>query len=221
MGLDMYLERSKKVNGLSINEIGILRDYIDWKESGNECSFMAWCGRHEAEVKTDYIDKIKNENIDFQEVGYWRKANQIHNWFVQNVQNGIDDCGRYEVSKEDLIKLRNLCEKVLNAAIFEDDYVIAYTTYEDIEVVKEREKGHDVQIVEYENGWVQVKAPGKVIVNENEIAELLPTSSGFFFGSYEYDEYYFNDLRETIDVINNVLDETDFETYIITYCSSW
>ena len=56
MGLDMYLERSKKVNGLSINEIGILRDYIDWKESGNECSFMAWCGRHEAEVKTDYID---------------------------------------------------------------------------------------------------------------------------------------------------------------------
>lgn len=58
-------------------------------------------------------------------------------------------------------------------------------------------------------------------LNENEIAELLPTSSGFFFGSYEYDEYYFNDLRETIDVINNVLDETDFETYTITYCSSW
>ena len=219
MGLDMYLERSKKVNGLSMEEIGTLRDYIDWKESGSEYTFKAWSGRDESEVKTEYIDDVKD--VYFEDVGYWRKANQIHNWFVQNVQNGIDDCGRYEVSKEDLIELRNLCEKVLNTAIFEDDYVIAYTTREDIEIVIEREKDHDVQIVEHEDGWVQVKTPGKVIVNENEIAELLPTSSGFFFGSYEYDEYYFNDLRETIDVINNVLDETDFETYTITYRSSW
>jgi hypothetical protein len=32
------------------------------------------------------------------EVMYWRKANAIHGWFVRNVQNGKDDCGKYQVS---------------------------------------------------------------------------------------------------------------------------
>ena len=27
-----------------------------------------------------------------EEVGYWRKANAIHKWFVDNVQDGNDDC---------------------------------------------------------------------------------------------------------------------------------
>ncbi len=36
---------------------------------------------------------------------YWRKANQIHNWFVQNVQKGVDDCNEHQVQPTDLIKL--------------------------------------------------------------------------------------------------------------------
>lgn len=47
---------------------------------------------------------------------YWRKANAIHNWFVQNVQSGNDDCGHYDVSKDDLITLRDLCDIVIATA---------------------------------------------------------------------------------------------------------
>ena len=47
------------------------------------------------------------------EVLMWRKANAIHNWFVQNVQKGVDDCGEYEVSEEDLRKLLKDVEEVL------------------------------------------------------------------------------------------------------------
>lgn len=47
------------------------------------------------------------------EAGYWRKSNQIHQWFVQNVQDGTDDCGNYYVSKQDLIDLREVCQKVI------------------------------------------------------------------------------------------------------------
>lgn len=47
------------------------------------------------------------------EVGYWRKANQIHAWFVNNVQNGEDECKPHEVSWEQLAELRELCKKVL------------------------------------------------------------------------------------------------------------
>lgn len=48
-----------------------------------------------------------------EEVMYWRKANQIHKWFVDNIQNGVDDCGTYTVSLEKLQELVDLCKQVL------------------------------------------------------------------------------------------------------------
>jgi hypothetical protein len=59
--------------------------------------------------------KIKPEKIKYiiEEVGYWRKANAIHGWFVENVQRGKDDCGRYRVTREDLSKLLSLCNEVV------------------------------------------------------------------------------------------------------------
>ena len=47
------------------------------------------------------------------EVGYWRKANAIHNWFVVNVASGEDDCSSYPVSQDQLECLRNLCHRLL------------------------------------------------------------------------------------------------------------
>ena len=44
---------------------------------------------------------------------YWRKANAIHKWFVDNVQYGEDDCKEYTVYPEQLVELRDLCRKVL------------------------------------------------------------------------------------------------------------
>jgi hypothetical protein len=41
---------------------------------------------------------FRNENGRNVEVGYWRKANAIHNWFVQNCQKGIDECQEARVS---------------------------------------------------------------------------------------------------------------------------
>ena len=46
------------------------------------------------------------------EVGYWRKANAIHNWFVKNVQNGVDECQPTRLEWEDLDQLRQDCKKV-------------------------------------------------------------------------------------------------------------
>lgn len=43
---------------------------------------------------------------------YWRKANAIHNWFVENVQDGEDDCRSCSVSREQLEKLADICEQV-------------------------------------------------------------------------------------------------------------
>ena len=47
------------------------------------------------------------------QVGYWRKANAVHKWFVDNVQAGVDDCGYYEVSYAELQKLLEVVQDVL------------------------------------------------------------------------------------------------------------
>lgn len=56
-------------------------------------------------------------NIGFQaverEAAYWRKANQIHAWFVANVQDGVDECQRSTVELAKLIELRDLCVGLL------------------------------------------------------------------------------------------------------------
>lgn len=44
---------------------------------------------------------------------YWRKANAIHKWFVDNVQEGNDDCGEYYLTEENLVSLRDTCRAVL------------------------------------------------------------------------------------------------------------
>ena len=51
-------------------------------------------------------------------------------------------------------------------------------------------------------------------------ATLLPPTSGFFFGSSEVDEYYWNDLRRTEESLGKCI--TDFpEAWEFEYHSSW
>ena len=82
MGLDMYLTAKRYFS-----------DYIPV----------------EKEIKTA-LDAALNCSLgDISEVtinvGYWRKANAIHNWFVNTVQDGIDECQTVEVSRENLVQL--------------------------------------------------------------------------------------------------------------------
>lgn len=59
----------------------------------------------------------------------------------------------------------------------------------------------------------------KVMDNQELAAELLPTASGFFFGSTDYDEWYYTDIQRTVDICNFCLSlplEWSFE-----YQSSW
>lgn len=68
-----------------------------------------------AETVSQAFSEIKGRKVKevIVEALYWRKANAIHKWFVDNVQNGKDDCGYYYVSREDLEQLRDLILDVL------------------------------------------------------------------------------------------------------------
>ncbi len=58
----------------------------------------------------------ENEEV-VKKVAYWRKANQIHNWFIENVQDGCDDCDAYEVNQNQLLELLDVCKKVVTHSI--------------------------------------------------------------------------------------------------------
>jgi hypothetical protein len=47
------------------------------------------------------------------ECAYWRKDNHIHQWFVANAQNNVDDCGDYPVERAQLVKLVDICKQVV------------------------------------------------------------------------------------------------------------
>lgn len=57
-------------------------------------------------------DNLNTVEISF-EVGYWRKANHIHKWFVVNAQEGEDNCKEHYVNKGQLEELLKLCRKIL------------------------------------------------------------------------------------------------------------
>jgi hypothetical protein len=155
MGLDMYLTK---------------RTYVQrWAHIPDEQQFRVTVSRG-----GEPYEPIKSDRVSYvtEQVAYWRKANMVHKWFVDNVQRGVDDCGTYDVDRDQLANLRDACRAALKS-----------------------------------------KEPGTV----------LPTQSGFFFGSTEYDEGYRSDLEYTVKILSEILDEgeapggnADFQ-----YHSSW
>jgi len=135
------------------------------------------------------------ENFNYAElklgIGYWRKANHIHKWFVDNVQDGEDDCGNYYVSRNKLKELLEICEKIEKLVKLKEGNVVIGRRFTERSIEK-------------------IKAIAK---------ELLPTREGFFFGETEYNEYYLNDIQDTIKIIKRCLKlpkEWSFE-----YHSNW
>lgn len=59
----------------------------------------------------------------------------------------------------------------------------------------------------------------QVLEDHTKASELLPTGIGFFFGSTEYDKYYFEDLKFTKKELTRVLAIDDSGEF--KYYSSW
>jgi len=90
MGLDMYLKGSRYISS--------------WKEGEKEL------GEKIAQIVGQEGMTVNTVEM---EVGYWRKANAVHQWFVKNVQNDVDDCKSYWVPRKKLLELQDVCNQVL------------------------------------------------------------------------------------------------------------
>ena len=111
----------------------------------------------------------KNHPSTREEVGYWRKANHIHRWFVENVQNNDDDCGCYPVSREQLDSLLRTCRRVLDFRHLAEDqlprqsgFFYGNTLYDEyyyadiertIEIIERCLSEPDDVVIEYQSSW--------------------------------------------------------------------
>jgi hypothetical protein len=156
MGLDMYLHAKKYVSG--------------WSHEKDTSEFQRLRALY-PEVEID--EGSPSIELVFT-VGYWRKANAIHSWFVQNVQKGEDDCRPYYVEASDLIKLKEACSLEL---------------------------------------LVPASAGG---------GGVLEPASGFFFGNPERDDWYYENINRTIQIVDKCLAlPQDGWHWSFEYQSSW
>jgi len=187
MGLDMWLVRETYVGAEYEHRrvTGVVDITVDTGTGSEE--------------KLD-VDFSKISSIS-EHVGYWRKANAIHNWFIEECAHGEEDTMRVYVPKEKLHELYNLCDLVLKGSVTQDGQLHAGTSYSNGEVK-------------------ELYEPGQIIVNQELAESLLPTTSGFFFGSTEYNEWYLDDLKLTMEILAPILaKEKDNASYY--YVASW
>ena len=64
-----------------------------------------------------YLNRTRtnyDKSVETMQIGYWRKDNQIFNWFIENVDEKALQCERIKVTLEQLQELRETCQKVLD-----------------------------------------------------------------------------------------------------------
>lgn len=182
MGLDMNMYKRTGVKNYSF-----MKD--------EDKSTVTVTGAKAKDIKSERIESVTEE------IMYWRKANQIHNWIIENV--GDDENGSNEVvlNEDNLRELLDVCTKVIDGSKLVPGKI------------KNGQRGTPT-------GWEDIIEDGLTIEDATVAMELLPTGSGFFFGSTEYDKYYLDDVIRTKDFLEALLQE-DLSDSVIFYSSSW
>lgn len=125
------------------------------------------------------------------EVLYLRKANQIHKYFVDKFADGKDNQEEICLDLEDIKKLRSICKKVIKSITLVQDGEMEVYDLDDLE----------------DGNFAKKTVPRMIIKDLSLAKKLLPTSSGFFFGSTDYDDMYLEDLESYVSQADELIKE--------------
>ena len=190
MGLDSYLYAEKCVGNYNHYSVQDKELYNKVAEAVGLTDFNSTCnGGNSVTVRLP--------------LAYWRKANQIHQFFV-NLSGGDDNCQDIEVSREELETLLSKCKQILGGRV-ESVSEIDARRLESVEAIATLVKKHGT--------------------SSSEPSQILPTQGGFFFGSTDYDEYYYSGLEHTVQVLEKILNHPgipkDDYSWSFIYQASW
>jgi len=183
MGLDMYLEGSFSTRAYiqpTDEQYVEMREgkEVQVKRSSELEDALNAIGLQDAPIEHQY-----NHLTYTFPIITWRKANAIHKFFVDNCQEGNDNCQRHYVSTGDLKMLLDRINTIL-----------------------------------------EIKTP---VAKRTKAIELLPTDvEGCFFGSEDYNDWYYEDLERTKDTLDKLFEYEEnaeagknFDNFY--YQSSW
>jgi hypothetical protein len=132
MGLDMYLYARRTVDGEARQRLLQLLDGLERYEE-DDFYLSRWDhgpeadrNRADAVIALVGLDALVGEESNHVLVPhdgsrasfpaiYWRKANAVHGWFVDNCQDGVDECQETPVHPEQLAALHSTCQRALAA----------------------------------------------------------------------------------------------------------
>ncbi len=207
VGLDMYLSAERPVANLPPTVKGRLADLLYSNELEDREMYLSGWEHSDPEEKETFHSAVLSAGLEEfvtsecpsgavvhgdpctvrAHVAYWRKANAIHKWFVDNCMDGVDECVWSEpISRSKLLELKHLCETIIHQTeMVEGDVVNGY--------------------IFNSEGMKPILEPGELMANTKQAEALLPTQGGFFFGSTDYDEYYIRDLKHTVEQLTKAL----------------
>lgn len=151
---------------------------------------------HTNEEIAKQVDYLKRSVYKREDV-YFRKANFVYRFFSPYLVD--EEC---IVTKDMVRDLIDRCDKVLakvdtekiftKSGLIKDDFFYRYKKGENwFDMTKKRKKEEDRRIKRY------VRECGLHRVGWQRYAsQVLPTVSGFFFGSTDYDVYYLRDVMD-------------------------
>lgn len=133
-------------------------------------------------------DNNPYNGFDPEEIGYFRKVNFLMNFFSYT-----GNCEYKEITKDKLLELLDACKEI------------------------SRMKPVRYEVMSYANGGEE-KCEMYSETDKKRCAELLPTTSGFFFGSTDYDQWYFQDVKEVRMWVDDVLDKLENNEVVLMCC---
>ena len=139
----------------------------------------------------------------WEECCYWRKANQIHSWFNKRFIKENNPWGFYEVEEKDIQGLLLIC-KLLKK--------IKENPNEEISWIDTKWFEYLNQDSEEKNGW-DIDCADMIAY-----AILPPDNLGCFFGSGIVDEWYWDQIDNTIEQLTKALKQ-NYNCYF--YMASW
>lgn len=161
--------------------------------------------------KLDYSLNKETAINDKIAIGYFRKVNCLlpHFGYVGN-------CEYLEIEKSQIEDLVYKAKELL--AIYESFSDKIQLLNIDLRYYKEIYKNNEETCNE-KCQIIQRKIDSLWASFEEVAEQKLPTSSGCFFGSQEYRDWYVSDLQEIVVIFEKILDETDFDAeQVLMYC---
>ena len=139
---------------------------------------------------------IQSDRISYivEQVGYWRKFNALHGWFVNECGDGKDECQEMYVSEDKLKEILNLLKQV--KMILDNSKVVTKV------------------LTDWNNEEYEVL----VYDCDKELFDLFPPTEGFFFGSTEIVESFKEDVERSITIFEESVNDDSGDYY---YQASW